>query len=134
MLAGSLEKAESIAISGPKTLVLRFPPRYNHLQEHCQEPTRLDRIDEALRKITGQAWSVRIESGSNAAAPLPAMAAEVEPTPSRYRRQRTEALQQPLVQRAVEILGAQFVHLDDEFGAAPAEASEQPEAGAMEEP
>jgi DNA polymerase-3 subunit gamma/tau len=134
MLAGSLEKAESVAISGPKTLVLRFPPRYNHLQEHCQEPTRLDRIEEALRKITGQPWSVRIESGSSAAAPLPAMAAEAEATPSRYRRQRTEALQQPLVQRAVELLGAQFVHLDDEFGAAPGDAGEPPGAAATEDP
>jgi DNA polymerase-3 subunit gamma/tau len=135
MLAGSLEKAEAVAISGPKTLVLRFPPRYNHLQEHCQEPTRLARIEEALSRLTGQAWSVRIESGSNVVAPLPASAAEVEPSHSRYRRQRTEAMQVPLVQRAFELLGAQFVHAPDEgFGAAPGEPGDPAESTATEEP
>jgi hypothetical protein len=133
MLAGSLEKAERIAISGPKTLVLHFPLRYNHLREHCQEPTRLDRVEEAVRKVTGQAWSIRVESGSNAAAPLQAPAAEVEPSQSRYRRQRTEAMQQPLVHRAFEVLGAQFVHLDEEFGAAHPAPEDRAEPLAAEE-
>jgi DNA polymerase-3 subunit gamma/tau len=123
MLAGNLEKVESVAISGPKSLVLRFPERYNLHQEHCQEPARLSRVAEALRRLTGQDWIVRVDSASSEAAALQPSAAEPDSSPSRYRRQRTEALQVPLVKRALEVLGAQFVQLDEGFGAAPVECA-----------
>jgi hypothetical protein len=120
ILAGSLEKS-SPAIIAPKTMVLRFEQRYNHQRQHCQEPARVERIEEALRKLTGQAWNLRIESVRSEAAAPPVPAAEAEKSPSRYRRQRAEALQEPLVKRAAEALGAQIVQMDEDFGSAPGE-------------
>jgi DNA polymerase-3 subunit gamma/tau len=112
-MLGSNLGCAAIAITGPKTLVLRFGTGYNVEQEYCQEPARLARIEECFRRITGQAWAVRTELvGTDAAAP------PIDSTISRHRRQRTEAMQEPLVQRAAEVLGAQVVHMDDGFGAA----------------
>jgi DNA polymerase-3 subunit gamma/tau len=119
ILAKQLEKIEAVAISGPKTLVLHFESRYNLQYEHCREPTFQSRIEEALRKVTGQAWNLRVESGGNGAAALPASAAETENSQSRYRRQRTEVMQMPLVKRAFDLMGAQIVQMDEGFGAAP---------------
>jgi DNA polymerase-3 subunit gamma/tau len=128
MLAGHLDKVESLAILGPKALVLRFPARYNREREYCQEPDRLSRIEEALRRITGQSWSVRVETVGGDQVGIEPAAADAENTQSRYRRQRAEAMQQPLLKRALDVLGAQIVHMDDGFGAAPVEAPSVPEA------
>jgi DNA polymerase III subunit gamma/tau len=125
ILAGTLEKAEMPAIIGPKTLVLRFEQRYNRQQEHCQEPARVERIEEALRKLTGQAWDIRFESVSNDAAAAVAVA-EADKSPSRYRRQRAEAMQEPLLKRASEALGAQIVQMDEDFGTTPSEPDASP--------
>jgi DNA polymerase-3 subunit gamma/tau len=120
MLGGSLEKA-TVAIRGPKSLVLTFAREYNREQEHCQESARLSRIEEAVRKVTGQVWVVRIES-SETAPEARALAAATAKSPARYRRQRAEVLQEPLVKRAAELFGAQIVHMDDDFGTSSADA------------
>jgi DNA polymerase-3 subunit gamma/tau len=125
MLGGNLEKAGLPAILGPKTLVLRFGSGYNLQREYCQDPARLARTEEALRKATGHAWSIRIDLVSNDAATLSVSAADTEKSQTRYRRQRTEALQEPLVKKAAEVLGAQIVSMDEGFGAAPQESTER---------
>lgn len=126
ILAREAEKAKIPAISGPLTLVLRFAAGYNSQREYCQEPARLARIEEAFRKVTGRPWTVRIEG------PAPVlMAAQAEeagsPAPSRYRQQRTEAIQEPLVKRAIEVLGAQIIHVDEGFGSTSADRVETAE-------
>ena len=123
MLRNELEKAELLAISGPNTLVIRFLPRYNQAREFCQEPGRVARLEELLRRLTGQSCQLRVEavSGSPPGA-SPAAADDPANPPSRYRRQRAEAVQEPLLKRAIDVLGAQVVHLDDGFGAAPTAA------------
>jgi DNA polymerase-3 subunit gamma/tau len=133
MLAGNLEKSEAVAISGPKTLVLRFPSRYNHEQEYCQLSTSMTRIQEAIRKVTGQSWNVRIEStgGQPVAAQMKSEA--LDSAPSSYRRLRADASQEPLVKRALEQLRAQIVHVDDGFGATRVETLERTETANSEE-
>jgi DNA polymerase-3 subunit gamma/tau len=123
----------TVAIGGPSHLVVRFSAAYNDDRDYCQEPARVDRVVEALRKITGRAWQVRFDliPGEPAAAPPAQPAAEA--TPTRYVRQRAEALQEPLLKRALEQLGAQVVYVDDGFGAAPAESSERNPASEPEE-
>src|SRR5262249_2268266 len=69
MLGSDLEKAGLPAISGPNTLVLTFPAEYNVQREHCQSASGLAKIEEALRKATGRAWMVRIDSGPSTPAP-----------------------------------------------------------------
>jgi hypothetical protein len=126
MLASYLQKAGLPAISGPNTLVLRFPMSYNHECEHCQDPARVTRVEEVVRKVTGSAWSVRVVAdGGSAAAPPAQAAADEANSQSRYRRQRAEALQEPLVKRAIDVLDAQIVQLDDGFGAGPTVPSER---------
>src|SRR5262249_3424822 len=120
ILAAQLGNAGIPAISGPNALVLRFSATYNSQREYCQEPTRLTRIEELLRRITGRTLQVRVESvgGLPSAEPVEAVD-DSAISSSRYRRQRTEAGQEPLLKRAIDVLGAQVVHLDDGFGAAP---------------
>jgi DNA polymerase-3 subunit gamma/tau len=119
MLKSELEKAGLPAILGPNTLVLCFPASYNSQREHCQSPARLGKVEEALRKITGKACNVRIESAGGDAALVKPSAEATENTQSRYRRQRAEAIKEPLVKRAMEVLAAQFVDADEGFGSTP---------------
>ncbi|MCS6851536.1 MAG: DNA polymerase III subunit gamma/tau [Gemmataceae bacterium] len=127
--ATDLKKAGLPAISGPNALVLRFPPEYNAAREHCQRPQVVSRIEEVLRKITGQACAVRIESASaegpddvSAAPPL-----DAERSQFRSRRWRDEAERDPLVRRALDLLGAQIVRVDDGFGTVPKALPERAE-------
>jgi DNA polymerase-3 subunit gamma/tau len=119
-LASDLKCVESMSVVGSSTLVLRFPAGYNPL--HGSGPVTkssvriAERIEEVLRKVTGQTWSVRVES---AAAAVQAPAATADASQSRTRRQMTDALQVPLVKRAFDLLGAQFIRVDEGFAAAP---------------
>jgi len=120
MLGNFLEKAGLPAITGPNSLVLRFSVDYNQAREYCQEPARLAKIEEAVRKCTGRPWIVRVESGvSSAPATTPAPAVETPTAPPPRRNHRAEAEKEPLVKRAVEALGAQIVRVEDGFGEAP---------------
>src|SRR5204862_3059410 len=134
MLASELEKAEIPAIFGPNTLVIRFPAEYNLQREHCEEPARRTRIEEALRKLTGRAWNLRFESVNGAGTTRPVSAVEnTERSQPRYRRQRDEAEKEPLVKRALDVLGAQIVRMDDGFGAAPTVSPERADGADAEE-
>jgi hypothetical protein len=117
LMATPVEKAGLPAIFAPNTLVLRFDGRYNVEREHCSEPSRIQRIEETLRRITEQPWQLRIESiGSGAGAAVPEAAVEATTPQTRSRLKRAEAVQGPLLKRAVDVLGAQVVHVDDNFG------------------
>ncbi len=119
MLASDVIKAGMPAIFAPNTLVLRFPSGYNSAREYCQRPANVDRVQAALRKITGQTWNLRLETVADNSAAEPAKTAEDgEETQSRYRKQRTEALKQPLVQSLVEVLGANLIEVEEGFASA----------------
>ena len=133
MLAGNLGKSENLAISGPKTLVLQFPSRYNHERDYCQLSTSIARTQEAILKVTGQAWNIRVESASGGSMAVPVKMAESNNVPSSYRRQRADASQEPLVKRAMDVLAAQIVHVDDGFGATRLETVERAETANSEE-
>lgn len=124
MMAGMLDKASSLAISGPNTLVLNFSSQYNSNRDYCQEPSRTTRIADALKKLTGRSWNVRFDAIAGEAPAAVAAQAEPDSGVSRYRRQREDAGKEPLVKRAMEQLGAQIVQVDEGFGSVPAEVSE----------
>jgi DNA polymerase-3 subunit gamma/tau len=132
MFASDLEKAGNPAISGPNTLVLRFPPRYNAAREYCQEASRVARVEEVLKRVTGQSWQLRIEAISGGVSADPNSGDDTVTQQSRYRRQRAEAEQEPLLKRAIDALGAQIVHMDDEFGAARVARPAAPESTSTE--
>jgi hypothetical protein len=135
MMRSELEKAGVPAIFGPNTLVLRFTSEYNAQREYCQDPKRVEKLEGILRSLTDQAVTVRIESGSGGEAvnrPTPD-AEDTDNSQSRHRRQRDEAQREPLVKRAIEVLGAQIVRVDEGFGTAPGPSAERPEETDREE-
>jgi DNA polymerase III subunit gamma/tau len=122
LFVNELKKATDVAIFGPNSLVIRFPPGYNRDVNQYLDQTRVARIEQLLQKITGQACSLRIESSSgpnSTESSSGQVAEEPESSQSRSKRSRAEAMQQPLVTRAMELLGAQIVQMDDGFGTAP---------------
>jgi DNA polymerase-3 subunit gamma/tau len=144
LLGRSLEKAGIPAILGPNTLVLRFPVEYNQEQELCKDPTRVGRVEEALKKATGRPWVLRVEALPNSVASpdsrarasgsqtLPGNGSSgVSETsgaaPPRVRRNpKEDAEKAPLIKRALEVFGAQIVRVDDGFGAPPPPADRAP--------
>jgi DNA polymerase-3 subunit gamma/tau len=121
LLGRDLEKAGLPAIFGPNTLVLRFPAEYNQAKEHCQEPTCVARVEGAVQKLTGQSWSLRLET---VASPSPAKTSgpgdgASTPPPRPRRNSKEEAEKLPLVKRAMEVLGASLQRVDEGFGALP---------------
>jgi hypothetical protein len=109
MFAAELGKAGIPAIIGPRSLVLRFPSGYNHAYEYCKEPVKAQRVEAALRTVTGQDWAVRFEL---TAGPAPAPAAP--PISNRERERR--ALETPLLSRIVSQLEGRLLKMDEGFG------------------
>src|SRR5262249_58766324 len=61
MVRSDFEPAGLPAIIGPNHLVLHFPAVYNRQYKACAEPTRVQRVQEALSRLTGQQWILRVE-------------------------------------------------------------------------
>ena len=117
ILSANLASAELPAILGPKTLVLRFPLRYTHHHDHCAEPSSLVRIQNALKTITGQDWTVRIEKDTAEAGQADAKSAHTTPQQGVTNRNRDEEVKKvPLIRRAIDRLSARLLKVDDGFG------------------
>lgn len=119
-VAGDLKKVLSLAILGPNTLVLRVSQRYNGTGNGGSplDPSRLAKVEEALRKFTGQPCGVRVEyvKDEEAAPPQTGARGTASGTLTPGRQQKAELMQQPLVQKAIDLLGAQIVRADEGFG------------------
>lgn len=125
MLGNELKKAGTPAISGPNALVIEFSRQYNQALEYCSDPARILRIQNALGKITGQSWVVRVASKvvTNPEELVEETPAVVEPVVSKPKVNPKDAAEkEPLVQRALEIFNAQIVRVDVGFGVPPPES------------
>jgi DNA polymerase-3 subunit gamma/tau len=132
MLASDLAKAGLPAISGPNTLVLRFPVNYNSERLHCEQPRNVARIEEVVRKITGQAWVMRIEKDGRELARSAGTVSESKSEPaSNYRGQRAAAAREPVVRRLMDLFGAQLIDMEEGFGSST--MIEKAEASSVEE-
>jgi DNA polymerase-3 subunit gamma/tau len=109
-LAKHLKHASSYATFGPNSLVIRFPLGYNEAQTECSGESGLARIQDALRRVTGQTVAVRIERDANAKAAAP-VATAAAPQPDKKR----SLASLPLFKKASEVLGAQIWHVDEDF-------------------
>lgn len=118
-LAAALEKAASVAIPAPNTLVVSFGPDYNAARQRCEDTAAVGKIEAVLRQLTGRPWQFRLESSG--AAPATADSGAGEGAASKFRRVREEATREPLVKRAIELFDAQVTHTDPGFGAAASE-------------
>ena len=120
IIASHLGRAGLPAITAPNTLVLRFPPQYNSERKYCEEPERLARMMETLRRVAGPACQLRIEANRILGQDSPAPAVEQPAAaPARQRQPLSEAEKEPLIQRAMEVLGARFIRdrVDEGFAA-----------------
>jgi hypothetical protein len=123
ILARELDRAGLPAISGPNHLVLQFSDQYNAQHEYCSDPGRLQRVQDALKRVTGQDWAVRLETvrgGNSPGRPGPASAAIAPQSPP--------ALNHPLILRTVEVLEAKLLQVDEGFGLAATPAPDDADA------
>jgi DNA polymerase-3 subunit gamma/tau len=119
ILSNELRKIDDIAIIGPNALVLRIAAGYNDSGNQYLDDSRLRKVEEVLAKIVGQPCSLRLETTE--LKPGEAKPAEAEPglpSSAKRQRQRSEVAQDPLVGKAMQVLGGQIVQMDEEFGAA----------------
>ena len=125
MHAKELSMAGLPAIIGPKTLVLRFPARYDTAYEYCREPGRTTKIEAALLKMTGVPWAVRLEVDARDNSPVAAV-----PVVSAREREK-QALKDPLLTAIVGKLEGRMLKMEEGFGVVVTDTSEGDEADAV---
>jgi len=109
LLASELRSAGLPAIFGPNTLVLRFPANYNQQQSYCER--HVPRLEQLLREVAKRALTLKLES----VAPVVESVSEV-PALAPRKNPFEAAEKEPLIRRAIEVLGAQIKQVDDGFG------------------
>jgi DNA polymerase-3 subunit gamma/tau len=116
-LASDLRKVTNTAIFAPNTLVMRVPARYNPLGSNAIAPGSLTQIEALLSKTVGQACTVRVETiREEPAAAQSTLAGAPNNSAAGARQAREKARQLPLVQKARDVLGAEILHVDPDFG------------------
>ena len=115
LLANHLKNANLPAIFGPNSLAIRFVPRYTHAYEACATEQSQERLQDGLRKLTGQAVTVKVELVGDSSPG--AAAANVTPVPPTVQTadRRKHLMNLPLFQKAKDALGAQLWHVDDGY-------------------
>ena len=98
---------ESVAISAPNRLVVRFPARYTLQKERCERPQVKQRFEQALQLATGRTYRVDFE--------LTDVGSKV-PAPKRVtslRERQRAAERQPLIQAAIELFDAEVIRTEE---------------------
>ena len=131
-LVSDLRKIQSTAISGPNTLVLRVPERYNSTASGVLDATRWERVEPILSRVVGQPCKVRVELVREEAGQAVAPSATVQAAGS-TRQVRERVRQIPQVQKARDVLGAEILHVDPDFGETAA-TTQAPDDDATETP
>jgi DNA polymerase-3 subunit gamma/tau len=129
-----LEKAPLPAISGPNSLVMRFPSEYNVARDRSQDPQTVGRIEQLLQQITGQAWRFKVETGEPAGPPAPPGKSDPQNLPARSSPCNDEAADPPLVKGVKDLLGAKVLKQDPGFGVFVPASGERAEPADAEEP
>jgi DNA polymerase-3 subunit gamma/tau len=135
LLAHYLQQALPPAISGPNTLVIRFPAPYNLAYEACSQNEHFGRrLEETLQAVTGQPLRVRYErvalpARGEQASEVHTQCTSVSTAAAAPSRQlsggdpRRPWLNWPLVRKALETLDAQIIRVDEGFQPRPVRAS-----------
>lgn len=133
-LGTHLKVASLPAIFGPNTLAIRYSPRYNQAYEACASEANVLRLQDALRAVTGQPITARVEL--TGAAPGPADVPD-RPTPVESpAARRQQLLGLPMFKKALDVFGAQVSKIDDGFmptSAPHTPAAETPDADPAED-
>lgn len=128
-LGTHLKSALPPAIFGPNALAIRYAPGYNQAYEACASEANVQRLQDALRSITGQPVVVRVEQAGGAAA-TPDAPDRPGPAGSPAADRRKLILELPQIKKARDVFGAQVTKIDDDF----VPLSRPPAGGAKTEP
>jgi DNA polymerase-3 subunit gamma/tau len=127
MTSDFASKCESIAISGPNRLAVKFRKAYTTAVTYCERPQSRAKLEDALARVSGR--PIRLEfitlpDEPAAATSAPRPVANVQ---NRRRRMR-DAERNPLIGRAIELFDAEIIDViepvrdaGEEAGAAAAE-------------
>ena len=127
ILAIHIKAAQMPAIFGPNSLAIRFHSSYNQAYEACRTEFNQQKLQDALRKLLGEAGAtVRVESVGGPNPDAAKLAAPVVVPQAGDRKKSLQAL--PLFKRAAEALGTQIWHVDEGFN--PVAATTSPAAPA----
>jgi len=119
LLAAQLRSASPPAIFGPNSLAIRFHSSYNTAIESCRSEQNLQKLTEALKKLTGKPAVVKIEAvGGTAPAPAARPVANGGPAAPSGDRGKRHLLGLPFFRKAADALGAQIWHVDEGFNPA----------------
>jgi hypothetical protein len=124
MTGDCASKFESVAISAPNRLVVRFRKDYTTAKEFCERPEKRTRLEQILSRLTGR--DIRIDFAvldeeSQVTAPQPV----VNRPPVNRRQRQAEMQRHPLVRQAVEMFDAEIVTIVDPV-VSEVEVSDQP--------
>ena len=109
LTANHLQSAESVAISAPNHLVVKFPSHYTFQKDACERPERRTKLEEELYRTTGNRFRVTFELLSEKTQPE---VGQQDSGVKTIRQKRREAEQHPMVQQAMETFGAEVVRVD----------------------
>lgn len=98
MTAATAAEYDSLAISGPNQLVVRFRKAYT--RQVCERPDRKSRLEQALAKAAG--YPIRLEFESAPQSPTPSVQRPTQPTATTRRQRFRDAEQNLLVRAAIE--------------------------------
>ena len=130
MLAAGLYSASEPRVTGELTAVLRFPAKAS--RDHDFVQTRLARLTELVREITGQTWNLRLELEASSGAPprqeelAPPIVGPDAPVAMNLVQLRAEIEKIPLINRAIELFHAEILSFDKDFGKPPPPPAEPP--------
>ena len=110
MLAAHLKYVSRVAISVPNRLALVFPAEYTFQKSACEQPNNLTKLQQLASEFAGHAVGIECQIDPNAS---PA-GGEDQPRKIVSPAQRlTEVAEHPLVQRAVELFGAEPTRVNE---------------------
>jgi len=107
IVGDTARKATRIAISGPNRLVVEFSPSYNFGVEFLSRPQNQVQLEKALREQSGSDWRLEFKLAAGGSPAPQTMTANKEAVQREGLRLRQHAEQNPWVQQAMEIFGAE---------------------------
>ena len=127
MTGDCASKFDSVAISGPNRLVVRFRKDYTTAKEFCERPDKRTRLEQTLSRLAGRDMRIDLvvlADESQVSAPQKV----ASPSPVNRRQRQAEMQRHPLVRQAVELFDAEIVTIVDPVPVEAAE-SDQPISG-----
>jgi DNA polymerase-3 subunit gamma/tau len=131
ILSGNLSAGKMPAIIGPNTLVLSFPLGYTSHQDYCALPTSVENVQRELERITGEAWTFRVEATSSTQDISVSERIEIDESKADMRRVSEKMVKEmPLIAAAIDRLGARLLKFDEGFASTTAsETQTDPKEG-----